>query len=160
AVLADDGREVAELSLDAVRLPQSGYPQVRYELEIELRPDGTRQDLKSLEKALAAYRLTPQGQSKFERALALVEGQQPGQPAGLGPEKAEAAANPPRAKPVGVRADEPMAEAGRKVLRFHYARMINQEEGVRQGADIEAVHDMRVATRRQRAALGLFAGHF
>jgi CHAD domain-containing protein len=46
------------------------------------------------------------------------------------------------------------------VLRFHFERMTAHEAGARAGEDIEAVHDMRVATRRQRAALRLFAGYF
>ncbi len=154
-------REVAELSLDAVTLPQNGQPQVIYELEVELRPDGTRDDLLALGGALAGYPLLPQTQSKFERALALVGGQPAGQ--ALPAEEAEAhepARKAPRPKTPGVRADETMTEAGRKVLRFHFDRMVDKEAGAREGADIEAVHDMRVATRRQRAALALFAGHF
>ncbi len=74
-----------------------------------------------------------------------------------------AAAKPPaprRAKSPGVRADEPMAEAGRQVLAFHFGRMVDNEAGARLGEDIEAVHDMRVATRRQRAALRLFGDYF
>jgi CHAD domain-containing protein len=59
-----------------------------------------------------------------------------------------------------VRADQTMAEAGRLVLRFHFERMLAHEDGARAGEDIEAVHDMRVATRRQRAALALFAGYY
>jgi CHAD domain-containing protein len=38
--------------------------------------------------------------------------------------------------------------------------MVDNEAGVRLGEDIEAVHDMRVATRRQRAALRLFGDYF
>jgi CHAD domain-containing protein len=53
-----------------------------------------------------------------------------------------------------------MAEAGRKVLRFHFERMLEHEPGTLAGEDPEALHDMRVATRRQRAALRLFAPYF
>jgi len=163
------GRETAELSLDVVSLPRDGQTQVTYELEIELLPDGKHADLQALEQALVGYQLAPQSSSKFERALALVDGAPPGQPAQAEP-AAEPEAAPPgaaphakppskkaaRAKTPGVRADETMAAAGRKVLRFHFERLLDQEAGVREGADIEAVHDMRVATRRQRAALTLF----
>lgn len=53
-----------------------------------------------------------------------------------------------------------MSEAGRKVLGFHFRRMIAHETGARLGEDIEALHDMRVATRRMRVALELFIPFF
>ncbi|HSR28987.1 MAG TPA: CHAD domain-containing protein, partial [Anaerolineae bacterium] len=60
----------------------------------------------------------------------------------------------------GIQADDPMSEAGRKTFRFHYRRMLYHEPGTRQGEDIEALHDMRVATRRMRAAFRVFGGYF
>ncbi len=57
----------------------------------------------------------------------------------------------------GIQPDDPMSEAGRKILDFHFERMLLHEPGSRQGEDAEAVHDMRVATRRMRSALRLFA---
>ena len=53
-----------------------------------------------------------------------------------------------------------MAEAGRKVLRFHLARMLAREAGTRDGIDAEELHGMRVATRRQRAAWRVFGASF
>jgi CHAD domain-containing protein len=55
--------------------------------------------------------------------------------------------------------DELMAEAGRKVIRFHFARMLYHEPGTRLSEDSEALHDMRVAVRRMRSALDLFGPH-
>jgi CHAD domain-containing protein len=49
-----------------------------------------------------------------------------------------------------------MAEAGRKILRFHSAHMLSHEKGTLLGEDIEELHDMRVATRRMRAAFDVF----
>ncbi|HET9519522.1 MAG TPA: CHAD domain-containing protein [Candidatus Limnocylindrales bacterium] len=63
-------------------------------------------------------------------------------------------------KTPGVLADDHVAEAGRKVLRFHLARMIAREAGTRDGRDPEDLHAMRVATRRQRAAWRVFGGAF
>jgi CHAD domain-containing protein len=63
-------------------------------------------------------------------------------------------------KTPGVTADDHVAEAGRKVMRFHLARMIAREAGVRSGQDLEDVHGMRVATRRQRAAWRVFGAAF
>jgi CHAD domain-containing protein len=109
------------------------------------------------------------GQRKVDDAESMggaTLGMQEGERAETQGEDGEGASNvdeppaPRRAKSPGVRADEPMAEAGRKVLAFHFGRMVENEAGARQGEDIEAVHDMRVATRRQRAALRLFGGYF
>ena len=63
-------------------------------------------------------------------------------------------------KTPGVIADDHVAEAGRKVLRFHLARMIAREAGTRDGTDNEDLHSMRVATRRQRAAWRVFGDSF
>jgi CHAD domain-containing protein len=63
-------------------------------------------------------------------------------------------------KTPGVTADDLLAEAGRKVLRFHFARMLAREAGTRSGKDIEDLHSMRVATRRMRAAWRVFGDAF
>ncbi len=63
-------------------------------------------------------------------------------------------------KSPGVTADDHVAEAARKVLRFHLARMLAREAGTRAGQDPEELHAMRVATRRQRAAWRVFGGSF
>jgi CHAD domain-containing protein len=60
----------------------------------------------------------------------------------------------------GIEPDDPMAEAGRKTFRFHYRRLLYYEPGTRLGEDIEALHDMRVATRRLRAAFRVFGNYF
>lgn len=66
----------------------------------------------------------------------------------------------PKLKSPGVLADDPLAEAGRKVLRFHFIQMLSHEQGTRLGEDIEELHDMRVATRRMRAAFEIFENVF
>ena len=78
-------------------------------------------------------------------------------------EEAEVPAEAPRIlvpKSPGVLADDHLAEAGRKVLRFHLARMVAREAGTREGKDAEELHAMRVATRRQRAAWRVFGDAF
>lgn len=55
-----------------------------------------------------------------------------------------------------VSADDGMPEAARKLLAFHFQHMLYHEPGTRAGEDIEELHDMRVATRRMRAALRVF----
>lgn len=56
-----------------------------------------------------------------------------------------------------VALDDSFAEAGRKVLRRHLLRMIERERALRSG-DPDALKQMRVATRRLRAAWRVF-GH-
>lgn len=77
--------------------------------------------------------------------------------------KSEFAKYPPLPHPmdeVGLKPDDNMAEAGRKVLLFHFSVMLNHDEGTRSGEDIEDLHDMRVATRRMRAAFEIFGEAF
>ena len=59
-----------------------------------------------------------------------------------------------------VLATDAWAEAGRKVLRHHLARMLAKVPGTIAGADPEEVHDMRVAARRVRAAWRVFGDAF
>lgn len=63
-------------------------------------------------------------------------------------------------KSPGVQPDDLLSEAGRKVLRYHFGQMLLHEDGTRLGEDIEELHDMRVATRRMRAAFEVFADAF
>ena len=56
----------------------------------------------------------------------------------------------------GILREDSLAEAGRKVLLFHFAQMLANEEGTILGNEIEKLHDMRVATRRMRAAYDIF----
>ena len=63
-------------------------------------------------------------------------------------------------KTPGVTAEDHVAEAGRKVMKFHLARMLAREAGTREGSDPEELHAMRVATRRQRAAWRVFGASF
>jgi CHAD domain-containing protein len=51
----------------------------------------------------------------------------------------------------------PLAELCRVLLRRHFRRMLAAERKARQGDDAEAVHELRVATRRLRATLGVAA---
>jgi CHAD domain-containing protein len=142
-----DGRAVGELSLDTIEIDVDGRQTAMHEVEIELAGDGTLDDLRAIGAGLGTFKLEPQPASKFERALAILDG-----PRGAAPRK--------KKKLPGVRADEPLAEAGRKILRFHYERMRASEAGTLEGQDVEALHRMRVATRRQRAAFRIIAPQF
>jgi CHAD domain-containing protein len=66
----------------------------------------------------------------------------------------------PGPRTIGVVAEDSLPEAARKVLSFHFSKMQRREAGTRTGADAEDLHDMRVATRRMRAAWRVFDGAF
>ncbi len=59
-----------------------------------------------------------------------------------------------------VRAEDTMAEAGRKIMLREFIAMLKHEAGSRVGSDIEDVHDMRVAIRRMRSALRLLSDYY
>ena len=62
-----------------------------------------------------------------------------------------------KAKPIpDLSADQPYAEAAAKVVSVRVGELAAYAEGVLDTGDIERVHDMRVTTRRLRAALEIF----
>ncbi|MCB9079153.1 MAG: CHAD domain-containing protein [Anaerolineaceae bacterium] len=72
----------------------------------------------------------------------------------------EKTAPPPIQAKMGLEPTDNMAEAGRKVLTFHFDYLLKHETGTRLGEDIEELHDMRVATRRMRAAFQVFGDSY
>ncbi len=153
-----------ELSVDEVDVVSRGRVVERFvELEAELKK-GEGDELAALGAAIESEAGLERARiSKLEAAMAALDG------AG-GPDDEPETRQVPAAAPgvdadaprlvvgksPGVTADDHVAEAGRKVMRFHLARMIEREPGVRSGVDAEDVHKMRVATRRQRAAWRVF----
>src|SRR5262245_66100478 len=62
-----------------------------------------------------------------------------------------------KAKPIpDLSSDVPYAEAAAKVVSTRGEELAEHAQGVLDTGDIERVHDMRVATRRLRAALEIF----
>jgi CHAD domain-containing protein len=59
----------------------------------------------------------------------------------------------------GLRPDAPFADAGRTIIRARFRTMWTYRDGTLAG-DEEALHDMRVGSRRLRAALDVFADVF
>jgi CHAD domain-containing protein len=170
--LCHGSQMVAELNLDRVRLYRKDQSSATYlELEVELMHGGSEEELEHLAAELQAkWGLLPQRQSKFERGLDLF-GREPV------PQEDDPAANGGQALAIkavdvpaalagelpsdpGIEPDDPMSEAGRKTLRFHYRRMLYNEPGTRDGTDVESLHDMRVATRRMRAAFRVFGPYY
>ena len=63
-------------------------------------------------------------------------------------------------KSIGLKLEDSLAEAGKKVWLYHFAVMLSHEQGTLIGKEIEELHDMRVATRRMRAAFDIFTPAF
>ena len=115
---------------------------------------------------IAAARSLPAKARRARAAEPAGPAGQAGPSAGVAPESSAAtptAGRPPAsakrpARP-GIRKSDTMAEAAFKTLRFHFDRMLEHEAGTRAGDDPEELHDMRVATRRMRAALRVFGAY-
>jgi CHAD domain-containing protein len=60
----------------------------------------------------------------------------------------------------GLDCEEPFGRAAARVVEVRATEVFEHAEGVLDLEDIERVHDMRVATRRLRAALEIFASCF
>ncbi len=176
--LIEGDRIVGELCLERVHVGRKDAVTATYlELEAELVPGGLEEELNQIAAELEeAWGLAPESRSKFERAATLFDTElasameaewamespwTPQEHAGVG---ATELAQPSRSVELlerpGIEPDDPMSEAGRKTFRFHFRRMLYNEPGTRQGEDIEFLHDMRVATRRMRAAFRVFGDYF
>jgi CHAD domain-containing protein len=149
-IRAGDG--AAQLSLDEVEVFVGRTVVGTFsELEIEATEGGAPL-LRRLGAVLEASSLvTPASGSKEQQARQLMEQEQ----------AADRVRRLPRVpKSPGVTADDPLSEAGRKVLGMHLARMLAAEAGTRSGEDIEQLHKMRVATRRMRSVWRVFDGAY
>jgi CHAD domain-containing protein len=143
-----DGVVVATLSVDDAQVRRLGRERGSFTtLEVEASDAAAGAVvLQTVADALeASGLLRPEPRSKQQIALELIG-------------TSATAPRPPRTP--GITADDPLAEAGRKVLRQHLLRMLVAEAGVRGGDDAESVHKMRVATRRMRAAWRVFDGAY
>ena len=141
----------AEVTLDWVAVMRDGQAVGAFSvLEVEAKSDGAESLGRLAELLEATGYVTPEPRSKEEIARELVEP----------PMTRRRDHLPPVPRSPGIGADDTLAEAGRKVLRMHLARMLANEAGTRDGEDIEDLHRMRVATRRMRAAWLVFDGAY
>lgn len=56
--------------------------------------------------------------------------------------------------------DETLETCARRIIVSYFQQMMSYKEGAKDGTDIEFVHDMRVTSRRLRAAMDNFADCF
>lgn len=145
----DDGPVI--ITLDRVSVFRGARPLSSFSVFEAEAPKGSGANLGRLATLVEATGyVTPEPRSKEEIARHYV---------------AKAAEDPTHRLPrvptsPGVKVDDSLGEAGRKVLRMHLARMLHFEAGARSGEDIEDLHKMRVATRRMRAAWRVFDGAY
>jgi triphosphatase len=141
--IVSEGVEVGELVLDHTEIPvsQDDVPFVlnRVELESAVADSSLLADL--AEELRDACGLQVATRSKFESGL-LAAGLTPPGPIYLGP--------------TAVDSSMAVGDLAFSQLRRQFSVFLQHEAGARLGEDPEDVHDMRVATRRLRAALTLF----
>ena len=139
------GTRVGEVALDSSEIPLGHGDEVasltRVEVEVDASAAGTaglEEFVKAMEGALV---LRPTEISKYEAGL-FATGQSPQEDSDLGSDFVDGSLS--------------VGEVAFAVLRRQFAVMRAHEPGVRLGEDPEELHDMRVATRRMRAAIRLF----
>jgi CHAD domain-containing protein len=139
-----NGSSVAEIALDDTTLSigTGEEPAHVRRVEVEVDPAWVETLEPLVEQMQRECGLQPATLSKFEVGLLA---------AGL------SVPAPPELGSTEVGADSSVGDVAFAVLRRNVAALLAHEPGTRLGEDIEELHDMRVATRRLRAALALFA---
>ena len=139
------GVDVAEVALDETVVVVGGgqRPMQLRRVEVEVQPEWIEALEPIVQQLRTACGLQPAHLSKFEAGLLAVGVEIPG---------------PPDLGATAVTPASTMGELAFAVVRRQLAVLRAKEPGTRLGEDPEELHDMRVATRRLRAALSLFAG--
>ena len=137
------GEEVAEVALDdtVITVGPDEQPVRLRRVEVEVVPswvDALRPLVEDLRRSCG---LQPATLSKFEAGLLALGVEVPGLP-DLGPTEVTPESN--------------LGDLALAVIRVHIGVLLAREPGTRLGEDIEELHDMRVATRRLRAAIDFF----
>ena len=131
-----NSRVVGELALDTGEVIAAGRREPLHELELELKGAGARADLDTLSAGLLkALPLQPEPRSKLQRGLALL-----------------------RHARWALDGYTPLDAVGRHIIHRHLRSMRGAQRLVIEQGDADAVHDMRVATRRIRTTLQAFEG--
>jgi triphosphatase len=136
---------IGEISLDTSEIPlgEESARLTRVEVEAGIGMAPTPDLLGFVDEMQSALELTPASTSKYETGLYA---------SGLNP-KGDSEFGPTHIDP-----SLSLGEVAFAVLRTQFAEMQNHEPGTRLGEDPEELHDMRVPTRRMRAAMKVFEG--
>ncbi len=142
--LRESDTAIGELTLDESEIGEGEARTRLSRIEVEVGPSsGLHESIEAfVERLRETLGLRPTRTSKFEAGLSV---------AGLDPAVA------PDLGPTQIDASLSTGEVAFAILRRYFATMLAHEPGVRLGEDPEELHDMRVATRRLRAALKLYA---
>lgn len=137
------GEEVAELVLDetAIVVGSGERPLQLRRVEVEVVAAWADHLAPMVEELRQSCGLQPASLSKYEAGLLAIGQTIPAEP-DLGPTE--------------ITPDSTLSELAFAILRRHLAVVLAREPGTRLGEDIEELHDMRVGTRRLRAAIDLF----
>jgi triphosphatase len=140
-----DGPRVAEIALDAteIRLDNGEEPARLSRVEVEVEEEAPAEVSRFVEEMRRFLDLEPTKTSKYEAGI-YAAGLSPDGDQDLGPDEVDASMS--------------AGEVAFAILRRQFVAMLAHEPGTRLGEDPEELHDMRVATRRMRAALKLFSG--
>jgi triphosphatase len=138
------GLDVAEVALDdtMIVVGTGQRPMHLRRVEVEVNPDWLQALEPIVEQLRTSCGLRAAYLSKFEAGLLALGEEIPGAP-DFGP--------------TAVDAGSTMGDLAYAVIRRQLGVVRAKEPGTRLGEDPEELHDMRVATRRLRAALSLFA---
>ena len=138
------GERVGELALDdtVIAIGQERRRLRLTRVEVEVQPPWVDAMQPFVERLRRECGLQPATLSKFEAGLMAAGLSIPG---------------PPNLGPVGVSPDSTLGDLAYRVLRSQASAMLAHVSGTRLGEDIESLHQMRVATRRMRAGMDMFA---
>jgi len=138
-----DGYRVGEIALDetAIPLDEEVEPARIRRVELEVEPEALDRLEPFVQRLREECRLSPAVASKYESGL-FAHGISPPAPPDFGPTALDGSLT--------------TGEFAFRVLRKQFGIFLAHEPGTRIGEDPEELHDMRVATRRMRAAMKIF----
>ena len=140
--LSVGGARVGEIVLDSTTIPiEGGEPARLQRVEVEVAPEAVERLHLFVEEFRESCGLTAAPMSKLDVGF-LATGRSPSASLDFGP--------------TTVGPEVSTGELAFAVLREQFEIFLRKEPGTRFREDPEELHDMRVATRRMRAALGLF----
>ena len=139
-----DGSE-AEFCLDRGKIIAGDVSAPLCEIELELKSGSPLSLFQLAQDLLHSIPFRLENVSKAERGYAL----------------ASSCISPPlKAQPVQLVAEMSVSEALRTIIWNCLSHLHRNEAGMLEGSDIEYLHQMRVALRRQRSALSIFSKAF
>ena len=138
------GAEIAEVALDdtTILVGQDQAPARLRRVEVEVAPGWLETLRPVVEDLRASAGLSPAVVSKFEAGLLAAGISIPG---------------PPDVGPTDIGPEATLGDVAYAVIRRQLRELYAHEPGTRLGENPEELHDLRVATRRLRAAMDLFS---